>query len=168
MVLHIQHHLVARQVRWQGAVVARRALGTGLARGGGGGSARSVLGGLVGGDSLLQRLQPELQLVGGELLRPSAELVTRQPLDQQPELVILGVQRPLLVQHRAQHLLQGGRVVWQRVEVDLHGVMMTDAAASRPALSRVEPPKLPCELRPRAGRCTSPVDPVEQRGQLRR
>ena len=59
---------------------------TRLALGGGNGIGCGAVGGLVGGDRLLQRLQPELQLVGGQLLRPAAELVTGQPLDQQSQL----------------------------------------------------------------------------------
>ena len=113
--------------------------GTRLALGGGNGIGCGVLGGLVGGDRLLQRLQPELQLVGGQLLRPAAELVARQPLDQQSQLVVLGVQHSLPMQYRPQHLLQGRRVVGQGVEIDLHRTMMTDAAASQPALFCVGP-----------------------------
>jgi hypothetical protein len=56
----------------------------------------STRAGLLFGDSLLQGLKSELQLLVGQLLGATAELVTRQALDQHPQLVILGVQ---LAQH---------------------------------------------------------------------
>ena len=45
----------------------------------------------------------------------------------------LGVQFTLLMHHRPQHLLQDGRIVRQRVEVNLHDVIMNNAPASMPA-----------------------------------
>ena len=60
------------------------------------GRRRSVLASLVCSDALLQLLQGELQLIRGELLRPAAELMPGQTLDQQAELVVLGVQFTLL------------------------------------------------------------------------
>ena len=65
-----------------------------------------VLPGLVLGDRLLQILQAELQLLVGQLLRAAAELMAGQALDQQAELLILCMLFGLLMQHRAQHLLQ--------------------------------------------------------------
>jgi hypothetical protein len=56
-----------------------------------------LLRGLVGGDGLLQLLQAELQLVRAQLLGAAAELVTHQALDQQPQLIILGMQFAMLV-----------------------------------------------------------------------
>ena len=68
--LDTDQHLVAWQMLWQGAVVAPRCWATaallGLSR---------ILPGLVFGDGLLEVLQPELQLVRAELLRPTAELL---------------------------------------------------------------------------------------------
>jgi hypothetical protein len=43
------------------------------------------------------------------------------------------VQFTLLMHHRPQHLLQDGRIVRQRVEVNLHDVIMNNAPASMPA-----------------------------------
>ncbi len=133
-VLDVDHHLVARQVRRQCAVVAARRLGARLARQACSGG-HGVLAGLVGGDGLLQLLQGELQLVGRQLLGPAAELVAGQALDQQPHLVVLGRQRALLQQHRPQHQLQRRGVLRQGVGVDLHTAMMDGAAASRPGIS---------------------------------
>jgi hypothetical protein len=97
---------------------------------------------LVLADTLLEVFEPELQLVRAQLLRPTAELMTAQLLDQQPQLVVLGAQLALLVQHRPQHLLQRGGVVWQGFWVDLHGQMMAGAAASQPAFSDVVSPQI--------------------------
>jgi hypothetical protein len=102
-VLGIDHHIVAWQMRRQGAVIA-----------GGAGGFRpslpsagcfgSILGRLMLGGRLLQIFEPELQLIGTQLFGPAAELVTREALDQQPQLVILGMQL-------AQHLLQDRGIV---------------------------------------------------------
>ena len=113
-------------MRRQRAVVAASRLGTRLARRAGR-QRRGILGRLVGGDGLLQLLEPELQLVGAQLLGAATELVARQALDQQPQLVVLGVQFALLQQHRPQHLLQYRGVVRQGVGIDLH-----DADDERP------------------------------------
>jgi hypothetical protein len=60
-----------------------------------------------------------------------------QALDQQPHLVVLTGKFALLQQHRPQHQLQGGGIVWQGVRVDLHTVMMNGAAASGPCVFAV-------------------------------
>ena len=106
-VLDVDDDLVARQVCRQGAVIADRRLSTRLARQACSGG-RGVLAGLVGGDGLLELLQRELQLVGCQLLGPTAELVAGQALDQQSQLVVLGSELTLLEHHRAQHQLQRG------------------------------------------------------------
>ena len=98
LVLDVDHHLVARQMRRQGAMVARRRAPRGfgvLLRCGG-----RILGCLALGDRLLQVLQPELQLVRAQLFGPAAEPMAHQALDQQPQFVVLGVQLALLVQQR--------------------------------------------------------------------
>ena len=51
----------------------------------------SILTGLVRSDRLLQIFQPELQLIGIQLLRAAAEPMTQQALDQHAEFVVLGV-----------------------------------------------------------------------------
>ena len=58
---------------------------------------RRVLPGLVLGDRLLKIRQPELQLIGIKLFGAAAKLVAQQALDQQPKLVIPGVQFALLM-----------------------------------------------------------------------
>jgi hypothetical protein len=63
------------------------------------------------------------QLFGG-----AAELMTRQTLDQQPQLVIHGRQR-------TRHLLQRGQIIWQCVQIYLHTAVMDDVFASVPELS---------------------------------
>lgn len=105
----VDHHLIPRQVCGQRAVVTGRAVGAGLRLSLGLGF-RLLLPGLVLGHGLLEVLDAELQLVRRELLRATAELVARQPLDQQPKLVVLGVQFALLMQQRAQHLLISGSI----------------------------------------------------------
>jgi hypothetical protein len=99
---------------------------------------RRVLPGLVLGNGLLEVLQPELQLLRAELFGTTAELVAQQALDQQSQLVVLGVQFRMLLRRRgddlAQHLLQDGGVVRQGVEIDLHAMIMNNAPASGPAL----------------------------------
>ncbi len=76
-------------------------------------------------DGLFLILEAQLQLLNRQLFGPTAELMTRQACDQQPKLVVLGVQL-------AQHLLQRDRIVRQCVRVDLHTAVMNDAAASLP------------------------------------
>ena len=123
------------------------------------------LSGLVGSDGLLEVLEPKLQLVRGQLLGAAAKLVARQTLDQQPQLVVLGVQGALLQQHRPQHLLQFRGVVGQGVGIDLH-----DADCERPC--RVAPSAKVAssagKVRPGARDGRPPLTPVEKRGQLRR
>jgi hypothetical protein len=123
---------------------------------------------LVLGNRLLQILEPELQLLGRELLGPAAELVVRQALDQQAKLVVLGVQLALLMQDRAQHLLQQGGVVRQGVRVDLHGAMMNDDAASEPVFIVVSRGFSSGQFRSAGPHRCSPFAAIEQRGQLRR
>jgi hypothetical protein len=53
----------------------------------------------------------------------------QQALDQQPQLLVLGLQ---LRHHLPQHLLQDIRLVGECREIDLHTVMMRHAAASLP------------------------------------
>ncbi len=94
-VLDVDHFLVARQVRRQGAMITSRSFGAGTAHAG----RTRVLGllsGLIGSDGLLEILEPELQLVGSQLLGAATKLVACQTLDQQPQLIVLGVQRALL------------------------------------------------------------------------
>ena len=57
----------------------------------------------------------------GQLLGAAAELVAQQALDQQPQLVILGLQ---FRHNLLQHLLQDSRIVRQGREIDLHNAMM--------------------------------------------
>ena len=121
----VDQHLVARQMLRQGAVVAPGRCRAAALLG-----SRRILPGLVPGDGLLEILEPELQLVRAELLRPAAELVPQQTLGQQPQLVILGLQRTVLMHGIPEHPLQDGGIVGQRVEVDLHAPMMPDVAAS--------------------------------------
>ncbi len=135
--LDVDHHLVAGQVRGQRTEIA---VGPGTAplpplvldR------VRRVLGGLVLGDGLLDVLQPELELVRIELLGAAAKLVTRQALDQQPQLVVLRGQRRVLLHrrgdHLAQHPLQDGGIIGQGIKVDLHPGIMNNALASMPAI----------------------------------
>ena len=133
-ILDVDHHLVAWQVCRQRPVVTVRRLGARLACEASS-SGRGVLAGLVGGNGLLQLLEGQLQLIGCQLLGPAAKLVPRQALDQQPQFVVLGGKCTLLKHDRPQHQLQGGGVVGQGGEIDLHTAMMTDVAASRPVFS---------------------------------
>ena len=91
--LDVDQNLVARQMLRQGAVVAPGRCRTTAALLG----LRRLLPGLVLGDALLEILEPELQLVRAELLRPAAELLPQQALDQQPQLVVLGLQRAVIM-----------------------------------------------------------------------
>ena len=133
----VDHHLGAWQVCGKRAMIAH---GAGCARlalriGGPRCIRGRILARLVLGNRLFQILEPELQLARGQLFGAAAELMARQALDQQAELVVLGVQFALLVQHRAQHLLQQGGPVRQGVGVDLHIAMMDNATAPLPGLS---------------------------------
>ena len=61
-------------------------------------------------------------------IREDGVAVPQQTLDQQPQLLILGLQ---LRHHLPQHLLQKIRIVRQGREIDLHNTrMMTHAVAS--------------------------------------
>ena len=106
-----------------------------------GGRIRRVLPGLAFRNGLLQILDPEQQLIGAQLLGTAAELVAQQTLDQQLQLVDLGIaflhralQARLLLlgcdDHLAQQVLQRCGVVRQGGEVDVHTRSIADAAAS--------------------------------------
>jgi len=103
---------------------------------------RRVLPGLVFRDALLQILDPELQLIGRQLLGAAAELLAQQALDQQLQLFDFRI--PLLHcvlqdsvlllgrgDHFAQQVLQRCRVVRQGGEVDVHERIVAGAAAPR-------------------------------------
>ena len=137
-VLDVDHHLVARQMRRQRAVIAigpsfaplpLRVLPPRPPR-----PAPAWFSATVCSRSS----SPNCSWSGVELLGAAAELVAQQALDQQPQLVVLGMQFRMLLRRRgdhiAQHLLQDGGVVRQGVEVDLHAAMMNNAPASAPAL----------------------------------
>jgi hypothetical protein len=123
---------------------------------------------LIGGNGLLQLLQPKLQLVGAQLLRAATELVTNEALDQQPQLVVLGVQFAVLQQHRPQHLLQYRGVIREGFQVDLH---VGDDGRRRRVEARISVWNgglLAGKLRPADGDRRPPFASVEQRCQLRR
>ena len=153
----IDHHLVARQMRRQCTVVASRPRG-----------ARSRLGSLrrcgrifrrlALRDGLFLILEAQLQLLNRQLFGPTAELMTRQACDQQPKLVVLGIQL-------AQHLLQRDRIVRQCVRVDLHTAVMNDAAASLPELFAA-PCKLTGQFRSTSRHRRPPFAAVEQSHKL--
>jgi len=134
--LDVDHHLIAGQMCGQGPVIAIGPSFTTTLRVFR--RVRRVLRGLVLGDSLLEVLKPELELLHSELFATATELMARQALDQQSQLVVLGVQFRVLLCRRgddlAQHLLQEADVVGQAVEVDLHATMMNNAFASVPVL----------------------------------
>jgi hypothetical protein len=134
-VLDVDQHLIARQMRRKGSVVAVGMSFAPLAlvvfcR---------VLRGLIRGDGLLQVLQCQLQLVRAQLFRATAELLAQQTLYQQVQLVDFGIallQGGVLLfgrgDHLAQHLLQRCRIVRQGGEVDLHASIVINAAESVP------------------------------------
>ena len=131
----IDQHLIARQMRREGAVVTVRACLAPLALF----VRRGVLRRLVRSGGLLQVLQCQLQLVRTQLFRATAELLSQQALDQQVQLVDFGIallQSGLLLFSRgdrlAQHLLQRGGIVRQGGEVDLHDSIMINAVESAP------------------------------------
>ena len=131
----IDQHLIARQMRRKGAVVAVGACLAPLALS----VRRRILRGFVRGDGLLQVLQCQLQLIRTQLFRAAAKLLAQQTLDQQVQLVDFGIallQSRLLLfgcgDHIAQHLLQRGRIVRQGGEVDLHDSIMINAVESAP------------------------------------
>ena len=78
---------------------------------------RCVTGGFVFRSALLLILQAKPQLIEAELLRTWAKPMPQQTLDQQPQLLVLGLQ---LGHHFPQHALQDIRFVRQCREVDLH------------------------------------------------
>jgi hypothetical protein len=105
------------------------------------GRIRRILPGLAFRNRLLQILDPEQQLIGVQLLGAAAELVAQQTLDQQVQLVDLGIallhrllQDGVLLfgrgEHVAPHLLQRCGVVGQGGEVDWHANSIARAAAS--------------------------------------
>jgi len=78
-----------------------------------------------------------LQLIRAQLLRPPAELLAQQTLDQQLQLLDLGVafadrvlQPGLLLRSRGHHL----RIVRQSGEVSRHTIIVIGASASRPMI----------------------------------
>ncbi len=161
-VLDVHHHLVARQVCRQIAEIALRRCRSALLL------LRlwcnSVLCRLVRGDRLLQILEPQLQLVIGELLGAAAEPMAHQPMNEQAQLVILGIE---LSHDVAQHLLQRRGIVRQVVQINSHAAILNDAAESVPAdfyrrrgfLSR----QFRCSSRLRC----APFTAIQQRRQLR-
>jgi hypothetical protein len=160
MVLDVDHHLVTGQMRRQGAVIA---IGSSFAplplrvlpRG------RCVLGRLVFGDGLLKVFQPELELVRVELFGAAAELVAQQTLDQQSQLVVLGMQFRMLLRRcgddLAQHLPQDGGVVRQGVKIDLHAMIMNNAPASLPAFNPCRRAFLPGQFGPAGVNRSAPL-----------
>ena len=88
--LGIDHHLVARQMCRQCAMVAGGAIGARVQRPIDGWFGR-VLPGLVLGNRLLQILEAKPQLLVGQLFGATTKLVARQTLEQQPQFVVLSV-----------------------------------------------------------------------------
>jgi len=138
--LDVDQHLITRQMRRQRAMVA---VGTGLAPWPRlvCGRIRRLLPGLAFRNGLLQILDPEQQLIGVQLLGAAAELVAQQTLDQQLQLVDLGIallhrflQHAVLLfgrgDHRVQQMLQRCGVVRQGGEVDVDARSIADAAVS--------------------------------------
>ena len=131
--LDVDQHLIARQMRRQRAMIA---VGPASRRGSRAVSAaiRRILRGLVRGDGLLQILQPELQLIGAQLLGAAAELVAQQALDQQPQLVVLGVQFARAAAAPSRSICCSMRGSSGRASRSICTLaMMNDAAASAPA-----------------------------------
>ena len=116
--LDIDDELVARQVRRQGTAIAM-----------GGHSAppshrwrRGICRRPSFGGTLFRIHQDELQLIEVELLRTWPIAMAQPTLDQQPQLVVLGIR---LRHHLPQHLLQDIRLVGECREINLHlGIMM--------------------------------------------
>jgi hypothetical protein len=125
-VVDVDDDLIAWQVCRQRTAIAVGNLGTppSLRR------FRRIFGGVAFGSTLLRILQDKLQLIEVELLRTWPVTVAQQTLDQQPQLLILGLQ---FRHHLLQHPLQDSRIVRQGREVDLHNaMMMTHVVASLP------------------------------------
>jgi hypothetical protein len=125
----VNYHVIARQMRGQRAVVARRSrvpwlwVARRLCR---------ILVRLVLGNALLQILEARLQLFVGQLLRAAAELVARQAKQQKANFLVFRMQFTMLIEQSTQHVLQYGRVVRQVFRIDLHLPMMINVAASVP------------------------------------
>jgi hypothetical protein len=68
-----------------------------------------------------------LQLIEVKLLGAGAKAMAQQTLDQQPQLLVLGLQ---LRHHFPQHSLQDIRFVRECCEIDLHTGMMMYVVAS--------------------------------------
>jgi hypothetical protein len=103
MILDINYDLIARQVSRQRSMIP---MGPGIASSAlpARGDIGSLLAGLVRGDRLLQILQPELQLIGSQLLGAAAKPMAQQALDQHAEFVVLGMQFPVLIRRRAHRI----------------------------------------------------------------
>ena len=153
----VDHHFVARQMRWQRTVIAHRSpearLGLPAAGSFGGVTRRLML-----GNGLLLVLQAELQLIRRQLFGPATELVARKALDQQPQLVVLG-------QQLLQHLLQDRGIIRQVVSIARHNAMMNDRFASLPELVAPNSKILSGKRRSSYNRCP-PLAAVEQCRQL--
>ena len=87
-----------------------------------------VSGGFVFRSALLLILQDKPQLIEVELLGTRAKPMAQQTLDQQQQLLVLGLQ---LRHHLPQHALQDIRIVRQCREVDLHIAMMMTMSSRR-------------------------------------
>lgn len=125
LALDIDDDLEARQVCRQRTAIAVGRLGAPWSLR----CLRCVTGGFVFRSALLLILQAKPQLIEVELLRMRAKPMTQQTLDQQQQLLVLGLQ---LRHHLPQHALQNIRIVRQCREVDLHIVMMMNVVASLP------------------------------------
>ena len=126
LALDVDDDLVARQVCRQRTAIAVGHLGAPPSLR----WLRRIFGGVAFGGTLLRILQDELQLIEVELLRTGAIAMAQQTLDQQPQLLVLGLQ---LRHHLPQHALQDSRIVRQCREIDLHNaMMMTHVVASQP------------------------------------
>ena len=155
----VDHHLVAGQMRRQGAMIAGGANGPWF-----GLTSRRRPRRPVPPDAWRQSAPgPQVRTAVGpaSAVRTGGRTMAREALDQQAQLVVLGIQF-------AQHLLQQDRVVRQGVRDGLHIAMMNEALASVPELCRTQTEKLSGEFRPAARHWRSPFASVEQRGQLRR
>ena len=124
LAVDIDDDLEARQVCRQRAAIAVGRLGASSSLR----WLRRVTGGLVFRSALLLILQTKSQLIEVELLGTWAKPMPQQTLDQQQQLLVLGLQ---LRHHLPQHALQNIRIVRQCREVDLHIVMMMNVVASR-------------------------------------
>jgi len=78
---------------------------------------------------LLLILQAELQLIDVKFLGTRAEAMAQQTLDQQAQLLVLGLQ---LRHHLPQHALQNIRIIREGREINLHAGTMSYVVASLP------------------------------------